>query len=225
MAPTATDRVRSTDTWLPRVTAACWLFTLVYFPVSIAVAHGWPAGYRMSDNYISDLGITRCGEYTDRDGISRWVCSPDHVVQNVMFVLTGLVTVAGALGWARMWSGRGFRAGCALLAVAGLGIAGIGLAPWDIRPQTHDTIALVQWILQLAGMALVVPEVARRRRGLAIGTVSSVAISVIGGVFLFARGHFGLGAGISERIAFDTLTLWGGLVGFFLWPAAGRRSR
>ncbi|MGF6889326.1 hypothetical protein ABIA39_004489 [Nocardia sp. GAS34] len=30
---------------------------------------------------------------------------------------------------------------------------------------------------------------------------------------------------ISERIAFDTLTLWGGLVGFFLWPAAGRRSR
>ncbi|MGW4120685.1 DUF998 domain-containing protein [Nocardia sp. NPDC004711] len=221
-----TGRVRSNRTWLPWATAACWLLTLSYFPVSLVVAHAWPTGYSMSGNYISDLGITRCGDYVDRDGAPRWVCSPDHAVQNVMFVSTGLLTFAGALSWARIWSGRRFRAGCALVAVAGLGITGIGLAPWDIRPQAHDTIALAQWFAQLAGMVLITPEVARRRRGLAVGTALAVAISVIGGVFLFTRNHFGLGAGVSERIAFDTLTVWGGQVGcvLLLTPEGGRRG-
>ncbi|MFE3194252.1 DUF998 domain-containing protein [Nocardia sp. NPDC059240] len=209
---------RTRRQWL---TSVCWLLTLLYFPVSLVVARAWPSGYRLSDNYISDLGITRCGEYTDRDGLSRSVCSPDHLAQNVMFVLTGLLMVAGALGWAWWWRGRAFRIGCVLLAVAGLGIAGIGLAPWDIRPQAHDTIAVVQWLVQLIGMVLITPETARRRRVLAAGTAGSVALSVIGGVFLFAKGHFGLGAGVSERIAFDSLTLWGGLVGFLLLSSSG----
>ncbi|MEC3954671.1 DUF998 domain-containing protein [Nocardia sp. CDC153] len=210
-SPARSDRAGSR-----RLAAVCWLLTLLYFPVSLIVAHSWPGGYSVSHNYISDLGITRCGEYTDRDGVSRSVCSPDHVAQNVMFVLTGLLTFAGALGWAAVSGGRVFRVGCVLLAVAGLGISGIGLAPWDTRGQVHDTIALLQWLLQLAGMALVLPEVVRRRRVLAGGTVSAAVISLIGGVFLFEPGHFGLGAGIAERIAFDTLTLWGGQVGYVL---------
>ncbi|MGW4246272.1 DUF998 domain-containing protein [Nocardia sp. NPDC004722] len=209
---------------LSRVTSVCWLLTLLYFPVSLVVALAWPGGYRLSDNYISDLGITRCGEYTDRDGLARSVCSPDHLVQNVMFVVTGLLMAAGALGWARWWRGRAFRAGCVLLALAGVGIAGIGLAPWDIRAQAHDSIAVLQWLVQLLGMVLITPEVARRSRSLALGTVAAVALSVIGGVFLFARGHFGLGAGVSERIAFDTLTLWGGLVGVVLLNSSGGRG-
>ncbi|WP_433563239.1 DUF998 domain-containing protein [Nocardia sp. CA-151230] len=221
----AVARVLSHRVRLPWLTAGCWLLTLLYFPVSIAVARAWPSGYSWSGNYISDLGITRCGLYTDRDGMSRAVCSPGHAVQNLMFVLTGLLTVVGALGWAGMWSGRWFRAGCVLLAGAGLGIAGIGLAPWDIRSQAHDTIALLQWFLQLAGMILILPEVTRRLRSLAVCTALSVVISVIGGVFLFASGHFGLGSGVSERIAFDTLTVWGGLVGLVLMLDLGSGAR
>ncbi|GAB2535604.1 DUF998 domain-containing protein [Nocardia heshunensis] len=220
--PVAAERTR-----LHWVTSVCWLLTLVYFPVSLAVAHAWPEGYSLSDNYISDLGITRCGDYADRDGLSRSVCSPDHLAQNVMFVLTGVLMCVGALGWARWWRGRAFRIGCVLLALAGLGIAGIGLAPWDIRGPAHDTIAVVQWLVQLLGMALITREVARRHPALAVGTVVAVALSVVGSVFLFAKGHFGLGAGVSERIAFDSLTLWGGQVGFVLLSSSrgGRGDR
>src|SRR5699024_12747532 len=61
--------------------------------------------------------------------------------------------VVGAVllhGW---WTGRLGRAGTALMALAGVSVVVVGLAPWDLNPDLHDLAAtsqaLVQWLAMI----------------------------------------------------------------------------
>ena len=106
--------------------------------------------------------------------------------------------------------------------MGGLCVVGVGLTPWDLRPDLHYAFALVQAPLQWAGMALLVratwhPSLPRL---LPVATALGLVVSVSGFVlFLNALGGgawLHLGLGLTERLAFDTLTLWGAVVGSVL---------
>src|SRR6266540_3927025 len=84
-------------TTLVAVGAGCWLLTLVYFAAQPVVAAAWDPPYSVAANTISDLGNTSCGVFDRPDGTSAYVCSPRHTLMNATFVVTGLLTTAGAV--------------------------------------------------------------------------------------------------------------------------------
>lgn len=187
----------------------CWLATALYFPLTVIAAAAWPSGYDVRADFISDLGVTRCGVFTDSLGSSgRMICSPHHAMWNAGMIAVGLLTALGSLAWVAARHGRLQRFGCALLGVSGLAVAGCGLVPWDINGGAHAAFALDQWTLQLVGMIAI--AVANRDRIPAISAFTAVAmgISVFGVIGLVSTSHWGLGPGLTERLGFDSLGLW-----------------
>ena len=183
-------------------------------PVQVVVAWRWPAGYSVADNAISDLGVTTCGLFAD-GGQPREVCSPWHYLFNAGLIASGLLVALGAVLLHGRWPSRSGRAAMILMALAGLCVVMVGLAPWDTHPQLHDAAALGQAALQWVAMVLfaigVGPGAFRRL------TVATVAVPVVGFVaFLSALDGAalpGLPFGVAERLSFDTLTLWVAVVG------------
>lgn len=195
--------------------ALAWILSGLLFPAQLLVAAKWPDGYSWTANAISDLGVTRCGTFSEQGDQVRHVCSPWHGLFNASMMATGLAMALGALLlWGR-WPSWAGRIGTALMVVTGLGVAGAGLAPWDIAPSLHDLAALVQTLAQWVAMVLL--GVACRSAWFRIATIVILVVSAIG-FWLFLGALDGarvpvLGFGGSERLAFDTLTVWTVLAG------------
>ena len=109
-----------------------------------------------------------------------------------------------------------------LIFFGGILVAFVGALPWDQHPDAHNTTALLQAVIQWAGMfclliALRGVRLARLARAL---TMICLAISIVGfTLFILALGAGStqlLGLGTSERIAFDVLTLWGAGMGLLI---------
>ncbi len=193
--------------------AVSWLLTLGYFVVQPVVAAAWDPPYSITANMISELGVTSCGVF-DRPGeTSTYVCSPRHAVMNVTFVVTGLLTTAGALLTRRHWPRRAFATmGLAFVALGGLGGVMVGLAPADVSLAPHIVGALLQ-VPGAAGPLLIGVTTVRQRPW---EGAFSLLCGVVGtaGCLLFVAGlDLGLGPGGMEHVALDPLTVWTGLVG------------
>ena len=203
--------------------ALCWILGALTFPAQILAALHWPQPYSWSSNLISDLGVTVCGTFNAGTGVERMICSPWHLLANASTVANGLLITAGAVLLWSVWPRR--RQGqwaMGLLAAGGLLVAGVGLLPWNLYPAAHEAVALLQAVCQWAGMILLVCALrgGRRYRTLAGATALGVLVSM-GGFVLFLSGIGGagspaLGPGTAERIAFDSLTLWGVAAGSLL---------
>jgi hypothetical protein len=101
----------------------CWLLGLEEFVGQGIAQAAWTTPYSLSQDYISDLGVTRCGTYRIL-GETSYICSPLHDVMNVSFVLAGLFMVAGVLLLRGIWPRRPLAtAGLVLIALAGVGRA------------------------------------------------------------------------------------------------------
>lgn len=198
-----------------RTGAAAWVASALLLPAQLLVAARWPEGYSVTANAISDLGVTGCGVYSEQGQQVRDVCSPWHPVFNVAMVASGALIAMGAVllhGW---WGGRSGRSGTALLAVGGLLVAVVGLAPWDIHPGLHDGAALGQAVAQWLAMGLLAaaagPGAFRRL------TLGTAVVSVVGFLAFVAALEGAevpvVGFGGAERLSFDTLTVWTALVG------------
>jgi hypothetical membrane protein len=130
---------------------------LQFFIAEAIVIAAWagPAPYSRRFNYISDLGALHCGVYAGRD-----VCSPLHVVMNVSFVLQGVAMIIGAL----FLNAAVFRVAArlilpavaahplwtlvtrALIVIAGIGIAAVGIVPEDLNPPLHYIAAVMFFV-------------------------------------------------------------------------------
>jgi hypothetical membrane protein len=122
---------------------------LQYFLAEAVVIAAWagPEQYSRRFNYISDLGASLCGVYSDRN-----VCSPLHAVMNGSFLLQGLAMIlvaallsADVLGIAPKPVPRAPAAHHTALTItrvligaAGLGTVVAGLAPEDLGNPLHD---------------------------------------------------------------------------------------
>ncbi|SFA43923.1 Protein of unknown function [Rhodococcoides kroppenstedtii] len=182
---------------LRRAVAALWVSTVLYWPAQVLVAKAWPTPYSWRDDVISALGAATCTEY----------CSPDHGVMNATFVAVGALTAAGAAVLVPQTTGRD-RTGWLLIAASGLATSAVGFLPMDVSSAAHNLAAKIHWALQVAGMiVLATGSAGRDRRALALA-VACTAAAVIGGAAFLTPGTWGLGAGLSERIALDSLNVW-----------------
>ncbi|WP_341395635.1 DUF998 domain-containing protein [Arthrobacter sp. G119Y2] len=215
-----------------RWAAWCWILCVLTFPAQVLAALQWPQKYSWSSNLISDLGVTACGLYNPGTGVERLICSPWHLLANGSTVANGLLLAAGsALLWSAWPNRRQGQWAMALLLVGGLLVSAVGLLPWDLYPAAHETAALLQAFCQWAGMVVLILALGRGSRLAAVSRATALALLVsVAGFILFLSGVGGgkepiLGLGAAERLAFDSLTLWGVAVGCLLLRLpAGRPS-
>lgn len=209
-----------------RAGAVCWIASALLLPVQVLVAQRWPGGYSITENAISDLGVTYCGPFVDGNALVRDVCSPWHLVFNAGVIASGILMVIGAFflhGW---WTGRSGRAGTILMALAGACVIVVGFTPWNLSPDLHDGAAFSQALAQWFAMLLLARAAGPGHfRLLAVVTV---VISISGFVsFLAALQGMPvplLGFGIAERISFDSLTLWTAVAGIVVLASEGRSA-
>ena len=192
--------------------AALWLLASVQFLVAMALVQlAWTGhpGYSLTRDVISDLGNTRCGPWPDVT--SNDICSPWHVVFDASSVAFGLLVILGALlvrtGFPLR---RSSTVGLWMIALAGVGSVGVGLAPENVNLTAHSVSATAVFVF--ANLGLVVLGVAMFRdtrwSGYRAYTVFSGLIGLIATV-LFVRGiHTGLGVGGLERLIVAPLLLW-----------------
>ena len=208
---------------LPWLGPAVWVSSVLYFVAQVVVARGWHPPYSFARNSISALGDTGCGPF---DG--HFVCSPRHALMNAAFVFLGVVMVVGAALIRRMVGGRvrvGVGVGFGGVAVGGLGVVLVGLAPENRAGGLHVLGAFLAIVVAhlgifVLGCSLGLPGALRR--AMVVGPPVCLAA-----ILLFAlRQDLGLGLGTMERIGAYPVTLW--LIGFglyLLWALRhGRRE-
>ncbi|RDI64127.1 hypothetical protein [Nocardia pseudobrasiliensis] len=201
-------------TRLATVTGWSWAATLLYLPTVAIVAAGWPRPYRVTVNHVGDLGATSCAPLADIGGAYRYVCSPWHLSWMLATVALGALTASGALAWSVRATQPLQRAGGILLTVAAVAMVIGALTPVNVDPATHDAAEVLRWAAQLLGMVFL--AVALPHRAIRVWTGVCAGISAIGGWALYSAPALGLGAGLEERIAFDTLVLWTGVTGLLM---------
>jgi hypothetical membrane protein len=197
-----------------RYAGVLFIFGTVEFLIGMAVAQiGYGPSYSISQNLLSDLGVTRCGLV---DSTGRYACSPWFVAFDAAVVLLGCLTIFGAI-----WVRRAFPAGplsvagLGLLALNGLGLLGAGLSPENVNDAAHTDFALLAFAC--GSVALIVLGVAMRASPLWKGVPAySVASGLISGfsLLLFVGGSYlGLGLGGMERLVVAPVLLWLVVVG------------
>lgn len=147
----------------------------------------------------------------------------EHVLASATTVANGL-TLGAVLLWSVWPRRRNGRAGSVLLAVGGICVMGVGLRTWVLQPDLHSLLALVQALLQWVAMTLLARATwsTTLPRLVPVVTALGVFVSVAGFVlFLDAVGggasmDLDLGVSLTERLAFDSLTLWSAVVGVVL---------
>ena len=208
--------------------AVLWVVGLLSFVPQVIAASRWVPPYSYRSNLISDLGVTTCGIFDEGSRVERFICSPWHGLANAATVGNGVLIVVGALllwnAWPRHGSGR---MAMVLMAIGGVLLVGVGVFPWDTHPNEHALAALLQVLFQWAGMVALLASLRKtaHRRAMAWLTALFLGLSVVGFIlFIDAIGggaahQFGVGA--SERMAFDSLTLWAAVIGLMLLRSAG----
>ncbi|WP_424886979.1 DUF998 domain-containing protein [Streptomyces sp. XH2] len=179
-----------------------------FFVIHGIVESAWARPYSWARNNISDLGNAHCA--TQQEPELRYVCSPEHGLMNVSFIVLGALLVVGAALTGPLWR-RGATAAVAriLLAGAGPGFVLAGLAPADVNENQHVLGALlimgagnIGLLLAGAGLPDDVPGPLRWVTSL----LGAMAITAFG-LFL-SRHYLGLGMGGMERVAALPVLLW-----------------
>lgn len=193
-----------------------WILSVQYFAAQIVAAAAWPVAYSWSQNVISDLGNTACGQYA-----GRYVCSPQHGLMNASFIMLGITMAVGSLLiYTEFRRSRASLVGFSLMGMAGIGTILVGMFPENTVSWMHGIGAFLA--LGIGNVSLMVLALAIRqaRRSFRIYTFLSGALSVVAfGLFAF-RLHVGLGAGTIERIVSYPQTIW--LILFGLYMTATR---
>jgi hypothetical membrane protein len=199
--------------------AACWVLTLVFLVGQAVAQAASKAPYSLTRSYISDLGATGCGPLTVAT-YHAYVCSPLHDVMNAAFVISGLLTLLGAIATRHAWPRRRLTSwGLVFLALAGAGQILVGLRPDNVDIRLHALGALFGIPGSNIGMILLGAATWRARP--AIGILSGVC-GIVGLIGCLLTGA-GVSAGAAERLAAYPPVLWTILLGgFLLWSARAR---
>lgn len=187
------------------------------FLVGMAIAQiGYGPSYSISQNLLSDLGVTSCGLI---DGTGRYACSPWFLAFDTSTVILGSLVVYAA-AWIRRAFPRGILSisGLSLLALHGVALIVAGLSPENVNDATHTSFALLAFAcgalaLMALGLAMHGTEHWRGNRAYSVasGLVSGAAL------LLFVNGSYlGLGLGGMERLVVAPILLWFVVIGIHL---------
>jgi hypothetical membrane protein len=204
------------------VGGACWSLLVLFFVGQGVAQAGVAAPYSLIDNNISDLGATTCGPIAIGDYRAE-VCSPWHPVMNATFVVSGLLTAAGAVLARGAWpAGRRAAWGVVMLVVSGAGEVLAGVAPEDVNVPLHLAGSIVGILGLDLGVGLLGAAVWPLHRGLGGGALLAVAVALFG---FFVAPAAGLPAGLAERLAGYPGVLWLIAVGVVLLRAVRAADR
>jgi hypothetical membrane protein len=211
---------------------ALWILaTLQYAIIQVIAVAAWHTPYSWLNNYISDLGNTACGQFAVPHGTRSYVCSPLHSAMNASFIITGVLTIAGAFLLQRMWPHRRLTAMALILwVIAGLGKIVVGLVPENTNIDLH-LLGAGNIPLGSAAILLLSLSVLRSRRAVGIAGIAVAAIGLTGtvlstaGQFAGSSLYLGLGAGGMERVADYPGSLWVLVIGVIAVTLTGTRGR
>ncbi|MGC5617276.1 DUF998 domain-containing protein [Georgenia sp. Z1491] len=180
------------------------------------------APYSFAEQAISDLGWVGCGASDAYPDGPVEICSPEHTVLNVAWIVTGLAFAAAALALRRVLPvGKRGGIGAWLLVAGGLGQAGAGLWPSDVDLTLHTIIAMIGFLAQSVALILIGSGWLRSRAALGRTTLIAGIVTIFGLLLLMAPTAWSLPFGILERAAAWPFLLWLVLAG----AAAMRASR
>lgn len=221
--PRSTRLQRTTAHWVATLPsrrrtiagAVCWLLGLEWFVGQAIAQAAWPFPYSLSQDYISALGVTRCGTY-HFPGETSYICSPLHDVMNASFVLAGLLLAAGVVLLRDVWPRRPLTtAGLVLAALDGLGKIGAGLVPGNVNMPLHDAAAL-GILCGGIGALLLGSALWDVTRWQAVGFLAVGGGGTAGFIVMAAAPAHHLPAGAFERMAGWPLSLWLAALGLAL---------
>lgn len=194
--------------------------TLQYVVAQLVAAAAWSTPYSWNRNYISDLGVTSCGELDLPHGGVELVCSPLHAVMNASFALSGILLVVGiVLLWSYWPPGPAAKVGSVLLIMAGAGKVLTGMFPENTQLSLH-LLGALNIPLGALGVLLLSVSLLRHRGGSSSASwlgVAGLVLSIIGLVASALSSAaqvqgpavlLGLGAGAMERLAGYPTNLW-----------------
>lgn len=205
----------------PLVGPLIWVLTVQYFAAQLIVAAAWLKPYSWRANTISDLGATYCGVYA-----GRYVCSPEHDLMNLSFLLLGLMMIFGAgLIYQEFRQSQASFVGFTLMSLAGFGTFVVGFIPENAIPSLHllgAFLALCIGNISLVILGLALSDV---RPAFRLYTFLSGVISLSALWLLVIHQYLGIGLGGMERLAAYPQTIWLILFGLYMTGSHYRRLR
>ncbi|WP_330253437.1 DUF998 domain-containing protein [Nocardia sp. NBC_00565] len=200
------------------IAAIAWTLAFAYLVVEFVTAIAWKSDYSFRHDTISDLGITTC---------TPNLCSPLHLLMNATFVVLGLLTIVGAIGFRdyiphgpRQWSI------VALAVIIGLSTAATGVFPSNDGIVVHGLAVMPALVSRHIVLTLLSIWLWKQRRLAAIWSGVCASTGLTGTVLL----TIGLQVGIAERLVFYPLPTWMAITGAAImlkpfWNAVPRRTR
>jgi hypothetical membrane protein len=199
----ALERLRKFADRYPLAGPLLWVSIIQYYVVQIIAAHAWTRSFSLTNNPISDLGNTACGTY-----YGRFVCSPEHILMNVSFILLGAAMILGSwLICCRVKASYKAQWGFRFMALAGVGTILVGLFPENANHVFHVLGASLAFIfgnlaLVCLGLSLAMPRVLRYF-AVVFGSIALVAL-----VMSLIHIYVGLGPDGIERLIAYPQSIW-----------------
>lgn len=198
-----------------------WMLCVQYLAVQLITAAAWPGGYSWRLNLISDLGNTACGPYA-----GRYVCSPEHFVMNLSFIMLGLTMAAGSLLiYQEFTENRRSLIGFSLMGLAGFGTAFVGLFPENVNSLLHGVGAFLGLLVGNLSLILLAWALQRVNFRLRLYTLLSGLLSTLAFGLFVANVNLGLGQGGMERLVSYPQTIWLVLFGLYMTHSHLTRQR
>jgi hypothetical membrane protein len=195
----------------PYVGPIIWMTSAQFFIVQLIVAYGWPSGYSVRNNTISDLGNTACEIYS-----GRYVCSPWYVWMNASLVFLGFSMMLGSLLLYQQFGRNiGSKYGFTLMGLGGIGTVLVGLFPANVSSTMHAIGAFLPFFigniaLILLGLYLSVPPLFR------FFTVFFGIFSLTAFILFLTGNYLELGIGGMERLVAHPQTIWLIIFGYYV---------
>jgi hypothetical membrane protein len=214
--------------WALLAVLAAPITVLIEIPAALASE----GAYSFTQQSISHLGMTGCGEWGDAESPIE-ICSPAHPLVNGVSIIAGAILAIVAFVWHDWIAPTAWgRCGSFLLAAGGMLLAGTGMVPADVDPTTHAVFgfggAAVQNLgLLAAGIALIRWPEKRWIGCVEFGglTTGLAALGLAGTVLMALPEDWHLPIGIIERIAAYPFLAWFVLAGWMQLRDAAQRRR
>jgi hypothetical membrane protein len=199
--------------------AVGWTLSMVFFIGQAIAQTASTSPYGLATNFISDLGNTACGPFSD-GGYHANVCSPLHGLMDVTFIVVGLLQIVGAITTREAWPRRRLTAfGLILLAIAGSCLIVVGFTPENVNLFLHGEAALLGLDCLSVAMILLGLSLVSASRGLGIAALAAGIVGPAGRV-VFQYSLLGVPVGTAERIADYPATAMVVVLGAFLLRSA-----
>lgn len=160
--------------------AACWLALAAYIPIELAVMNASTVPYDPMRQVVSALGVTVC-DSEPNPLVGDAPCSPQHLLMNWTFTVTGIAIAIGALCLRPLLPAeRRVTAAAWMLAAVGLGYITSGVIPADVDLFWHTVLAIPGMFLQIPAWIMLARALRGPYPALAYWTVAAVAVHLAG---------------------------------------------